>query len=1116
MNKYADKSDIPDDAATTEATELDELRTLLLPHERHRINRLEQRLDSSKTRADELANVLPDAVRLSSSKNSALNRALEPSIEAGLTASIKKDPKALADVLFPIMGPAIRKSITSTLHAMTQAVNKAVEHSISIQGIKWRLEAARSKQSFAEIVLLNTLEYQVEQIFLIHRKTGLVLHHVVAPEVISEDPDLVSSMLTAIQDFISDSFAAETEEDLDAIRMGAGRTVWLDSGTDALLATVIRGTPPMDLRISLSDMLGEIHQRYAAILDSFDGDVAPFEAVHDELQNCLISEFKKKEKQSSLFLWFLTGGLALGLGFLLFSLYSQRSNWNSTIELLHRTPGIVITESRKISGQYHIYGFRDGLAPRPEELMMRTPLDSSSVAFHLEPYISLHPDFTLARAETILQPPKTVTLEMKEGKLSLQGSATFAWIEQSRTKASLFPGITGYDDSRIISVNSALNPPQTVTISIEDDTLFVRGSASAAWIRQARTAGDSLPGVSRYDDNALLDIDSTLNPPQTVALRTEGSTLHLRGTASTDWIKAAMAQAASFAGVDKLDDTGLVDIDIALKPPETVTLEIKGKNLFARGSASADWARQARAAASSLPGIVEYNDQELVGVDGTLTPPATVIVELKDKTLHARGAAFLDWIEAARVQAASFPGVDKFDDTELIDIGEALKPPETVTLEIKGKNLFATGTAAQAWIRKARTAAASLPGVNSYNDRELVDIDVLLKPPKTVTLSVTDMTLTARGAAFGDWIEKTRAQAVSIPGIEKFNDSQLIDVNKMLKPPGTVALEIKGNTLYARGSAFLDWISQAKLAAASLPAPVRYNDRKLLGIDETLNPPTTVTLAIKGNMLLAQGSAFDDWIVQARTAAASLPGDIRYDDKALVNINTTLNPPESVRLNIETGTLFARGAALNSWIRQAAEKAVSLPGITSYSETDLINIEENLKPPADVTLRIDGNTLYLSGSASRQWISQLETEADSLPTIDHFDLTNLVDLNELKRLKENVESQVFTYHLNSHQLDKVQEREIRMLAEDLERISAMAQTMKKKAGLRVVWHSTSFGWGNRQQQLGQKRAEYLLQRLVTHGLVKENYNISLVDAEPAGGKGVEQSFVQLKITIDGD
>ena len=88
-------------------------------------------------------------------------------------ASVRRNPRPLADALFPIIGPAIRKAVAATLQRHARVAQHA-RSSTACRGARssWRLDARRTGKSFAEIVLLNTLVYRVEQVFLIHRPSG--------------------------------------------------------------------------------------------------------------------------------------------------------------------------------------------------------------------------------------------------------------------------------------------------------------------------------------------------------------------------------------------------------------------------------------------------------------------------------------------------------------------------------------------------------------------------------------------------------------------------------------------------------------------------------------------------------------------------------------------------------------------------------------------------------------------------------------------------------------------------------------------------------------------------------------------------------------------------------
>ena len=107
---------------------------------------------------------------------------------------------------------------------------------------------------------------RVEQVLLIHRPTGLKLEHCFAPTVAYQDPEMVSGMLTAIQDFVRDSFSAPPGETLDSLRVG-DLEVWVEQGPHATIAAVIRGHAPASLRSTSGVAASDSSQsRNAAIL----------------------------------------------------------------------------------------------------------------------------------------------------------------------------------------------------------------------------------------------------------------------------------------------------------------------------------------------------------------------------------------------------------------------------------------------------------------------------------------------------------------------------------------------------------------------------------------------------------------------------------------------------------------------------------------------------------------------------------------------------------------------------------------------------------------------------------------------------------------------------------
>src|ERR1700733_10668397 len=158
---------------------LTEVRAILLGPDRAAWDAMRQRLDNPARRAEDIASVLADAVRLRS--DAKLRRALQPLLEEALQLSVQSNPRMLADALFPIFGKAIRKAIASELDGMLQSLSQTLEQRFSWRSLQWRWEALRTGKRYAEIVVLRSLLYRVEQVFLIHRNSGLLLQHVVAP-----------------------------------------------------------------------------------------------------------------------------------------------------------------------------------------------------------------------------------------------------------------------------------------------------------------------------------------------------------------------------------------------------------------------------------------------------------------------------------------------------------------------------------------------------------------------------------------------------------------------------------------------------------------------------------------------------------------------------------------------------------------------------------------------------------------------------------------------------------------------------------------------------------------------------------------------------------------------
>ena len=373
------------------------LRTLLIGPEKEQIQRLRERLDNPGLRSEELSDIIAEALALRASRDGNLRKALQPTMEEGFKISVQRHPRVIADTLFPVIGAAVRKSLSSALHGMMESLSQNLEQSVSLRGLGWRIEGWRTGKSFPEIVVLRSLNYRVEQVFLIHQKTGLLLQHVVGKEAVIQDADLVSGMLTAIQDFVRDSFGSFNDTDeLEAFQVGEFN-VRIMHGPQAFVACVIRGVPPEQVKAVFQTAVEEIHRDFPAELEAFEGDTTPFVRTRMYLESCLVGQMPAVPVGRLRYAW---AGIAVVL--LLICAWvgwsiRQNNRWADYVDTLNSVPGIVVTSTASHWGKYFVYGLRDPLAQDPSQTIQNDGFSPEKVKFHWEPYLSPDPKFAAIR-----------------------------------------------------------------------------------------------------------------------------------------------------------------------------------------------------------------------------------------------------------------------------------------------------------------------------------------------------------------------------------------------------------------------------------------------------------------------------------------------------------------------------------------------------------------------------------------------------------------------------------------------------------------------------------------------------------------------------------------------
>ena len=286
---------------------------------------------------------------------------------------------------------------------------------------------------------------------------------------------MVSGMLTAIRDFAHDSFRVSENDALEALQVG-DVTVWVEQGPYAILAAVIRGTAPRELRTALQEVLEYVHAYHGEALRGFSGDAAAFDKVRPALEGLLHAEYRRPEKPVSPLIWASLAILVvLGGIWLLFSLQA-RARWNGYLDALRAEPGIVVVSAERGWRRHLVNGLRDPLARDPASFLAPHQLSAGSVSGAWQLYQALDPEMVLRRARRILRPPHGLRLRFADGVLRADGTAPPEWIVESARVAPAIGGVLRYDASGAVDLAIDDLARQLAASPV----LFARGVATPA------------------------------------------------------------------------------------------------------------------------------------------------------------------------------------------------------------------------------------------------------------------------------------------------------------------------------------------------------------------------------------------------------------------------------------------------------------------------------------------------------------------------------------------------------------------------------------------------------------------------------------------------------------
>lgn len=1040
-------------------TELDQLEQQQIHSILQRIDQLEADLKDTEKRTAEIAKSLPDAIRRASMEDSSqqeindaeLAESLQIPVTRCIQQSISQDAKALANTLFPIMGPAIRRSINESIKEFLQSVNSAVEQSLSLKGMLWRFEALRTGQSFADVILQKTLVYRVEQVFLVHKESGLLIQHLSQNGIEVGDSDAVSAMLTAIQDFIRDSFTAEG--DLERVELGS-YVVWLEQSPYAVLACVVRGNASYKLREVMKQSLETIHARYGQLIKNFEGDPAPLEPCRAILQkNLQMKELKQEDSKKSRFfsppLIAVTSLILISIFIWLFTQIQQEYHLQRYIRNLRDTAGLMVIETKRDNGKVIVRGLRDPLATDPAEITAQFALQDRIIS-EWGTYQDLAPQFVLQRAKQALNPPESVNIDLKNNKLYLTGEANNDWIEQVVLKKGLLGGVqqvvmdglhnrqqywldTKQQFQALIDKLDSTQGIKITKVSTRDNKRFIKGlrdplSVDPQIIVEQFNLNDVVMEWTRYQalypDFILQRAKQALNPPDNVSIVLAENTLFITGEAEHEWIEQLALKKGMLSGVDRIDTTNLID-------KQQYWLDMQP--LFEQLLAELDNTVGLKVIASGIE-----NEQYFIkGLRDPFAPnPMEIAKQLQLDNVVMQWTAYQDLNPDFVLRRAK----------------QALQAPESVKLSIQADTLIVKGQADNDWIEKLQLKQGMLAGIQQLDTRQLsnqqqywLDTEPAFQNLLAELESIAGLKILQSGInnnqRFIKGLKDPLAQnpqpildAVGLGVIAEWRAYHDLSPQfvlqraiKALHPPESVTLDIHQHTLIFNGHAPQAWIDAAIKTSHGLAGVEQLDIAQLQNTDswlwaqiaDTLPNWVDVDFTIRDGQLQVSGlatQAMRDELQQQldkldisnnfdklRSAEQE---DLRYNiDNYIAALRQTigLSVTEIKQVNDKTVIYGLQDPLAMNPDLLAADYGLTSTDIethwTPYQDLHPQFVElraiKALALPDSVQISLENGILHVSGHATQQWIKKAENSVNLIAGVDQVNFDKLEDTDNV-------------------------------------------------------------------------------------------------------------------------
>ena len=306
-------------------------------------------------------------------------------------------------------------------------------------------------------------------------------------------------------------------------------------------------------------------------------------------------------------------------------------------------------------------------------------------------------------------------------------------------------------------------------------------------------------------------------------------------------------------------------------------------------------------------------------------------------------------------------------------------------------------------------------------------------------------------------------------------------------------------------------VNPAWVVASWVPYQALDPQSVLKRLKASLDPPSSVTLEIADNRIVAQGSAPRSWLVHAHAIAQMLPAGAPSFDLAGVRNEDEADEQRwqayVARLRAEPGIVITQSEARDGkFILSGLRDPLAIKPIQLLREAGidparveahfepyqglepqfvLERLRASLNPPPGVTLAVDGDRIVAQGSASSPWIARARAAGRLLPAgAPVFDVSAVRDISEgvLGKLRDAIQARSIRFDSGVSLPTAGQDTVLDELAAELNELATLSSSLNVITRVTLTGHSDDKGQGTSNLSLSTARAEAVRALLKKRGV----------------------------------